>query len=417
MDRFEAIAPVLTQLIQFEGQPEAGKFVEKVKIRGLRFAHTEWYFPADFVSAKNKPKVSPEPALDVGGFAQAAIGVPGAVQGEGMRECTFERCTFSGLGSYALELKRGCQKNRIVDCEFSDLGGGGIKIGDTRIAASADTQTCENEITGCRIFDGGKVFHSAEGIWIGQSPGNRITNNLIHDFYYTGISIGWTWGYKPAAASNNIVEFNHVHHIGKKSDGDGPILSDMGGIYTLGRQPGTRICNNLWHDMAGLNYGGWGIYFDEGSSGIVAESNVVYRTTHGGFHQHYGETNVVRNNIFAFGRDAQIQRTRAEEHIGFTFEHNIVYFDSGVLLAGDWAGDNFRMDNNIYFDARAGSAPETMRFAGATLEQWRARGHDVHSLIADPLFVATGDGGFRLQTSSPAIKIGFQSIAPMEIGK
>ena len=165
------------------------------------------------------------------------------------------------------------------------------------------------------------MFASAVGIWIGQSPGNRITHNLIHDFYYTGISIGWTWGYGPSLATNNTVELNHVHHIGVKSDGDGPILSDMGGIYTLGKQPGTVIRNNLWHDIAGIRYGGWGIYFDEGSSGILAESNVVYRTTHGGFHQHYGETNVVRNNIFAFARDHQIQRTRPEPHRQLQLRH------------------------------------------------------------------------------------------------
>ena len=86
-------------------------------------------------------------------------------------------------------------------------------------------------------------------------------------------------------------------------------------------------------------YGGWGIYFDEGSSGILAESNVVYRTTHGGFHQHYGETNVVRNNIFAFARDQQIQRSRNEPHASFTFVTNIVYFDAGNLLGSDWAGE------------------------------------------------------------------------------
>ena len=71
----------------------------------------------------------------------------------------------------------------------------------------------------------------------------------------------------------------------------------------------------------------------------MAEDNLVYRTTHGGFHQHYGETNVVRNNIFALGRDWQVQRTRPEPHRSFSFVTNLVYFDSGTLLAGDWSND------------------------------------------------------------------------------
>src|SRR5207249_10831048 len=56
----------------------------------------------------------------------------------------------------------------------------------------------------------------------------------------------------------------------------------------------------------------------------------------------------VRNNIFAFGRDHQLQRTRPEPHPSFSFETNIAYFDSGELLAGDWSNDNYQMDWNIY---------------------------------------------------------------------
>jgi hypothetical protein len=417
LEKLQAIAPALPQVVRVEGRPEAGQFVERVTLRGLTFSHAEWCFPTGFQSGKSKPNIQPEPQAEVGGFGQAAVGVPGAVWGEGLRDCVFESCRFTQLGGYGLELTRGCQSNRIVRCEFSDLGAGGLKLGETSIRAQAAEQTGGNEVSNCRIYDGGKMFHSAIGIWIGQSPGNRLTHNLIHDFYYTGISIGWTWGYGTALASNNTVEFNHVHHIGVKSNGDGPILSDMAGIYTLGKQPGTTIRNNLWHDMAGIRYGGWGIYFDEGSSGILAESNVVYRTTHGGFHQHYGETNIVRNNIFAFARDQQIQRSRAEPHVSFTFVTNIVYFDSGKLLGSEWSGDaNYQMDWNVYFDARPGATADKLPVGPCTWQKWLERGHDRDSLVADPLFVAPQQNDFRLQPNSPALKIGFHPIDLSHVG-
>jgi hypothetical protein len=414
--QIQAIAPVHAQVVRFEGQPETGQFIERVVLRGLTFSHTEWYFPAGFSGGKNKPTISPAPKAEVGGFAQAAVGVPGAVWSEGLHDCAFENCRFADLGNYGLELARGCQSNRIMRCEFSDLGAGGAKIGESRIRDQAAEQTRANEITGCCIHDGGKMFPSAEGIWIGQSPDNRITHNLIHDFYYTGISIGWTWGYGPSLATNNTVELNHVHHIGAKSDGDGPILSDMGGIYTLGKQPGTVIRNNLWHDIAATRYGGWGIYFDEGTSGILAGNNVVYRTTHGGFHQHYGETNIVRNNIFAFARDHQIQRTLPESHRSFSFTNNIVYFDSGSLLTGDLSGDQYEFDRNVYFDARPDAKPDHFRLGPCTWEKWQERGHDQHSLIADPLFVAPGENDYRLQPNSPAFKLGFRPIDLRHVG-
>jgi len=412
LGKLEAIAPLLTQVLRLEGRPEAARFVHRVNFRGLTFSHTEWYFPEGLAT----PKESPPPRPEVGGFAQAAFGVPGAVWGEGVQACAWEGCRFTRLGNYGLELARGCQQNRILRCEFSDLGAGAIKLGETVIRDRPAEQTRANEISDCDIRDGGKLFQSAAGIWLGQSPDNRLTHNLIHDFYNVGISIGWTWGYGPALATNNLVAFNHVHHLGAKSNGDGPILSDMGAVYTLGRQPGTRIVNNLFHDINGLEYGGWGIYFDEGSSLIVAESNVVYRTTHGGFHQHYGATNTVRNNIFAFGRDHQLQRTRPQPHLSFTFQTNIVYFDSGVVLGGDWSGDRYEMDGNLYFDARPKAGAETLRFSQATWEDWRHRGHDLHSLVADPLFVAPQRYDFRLQPESPALKMGFQPIDVSQVG-
>ena len=231
----EAVAPYLSQVVRMNGEPQSSKFIENLHVSGITFAHTEWYFPAGFHSGKNKPEIDPAPKPEVGGFGQAAIGVPGAVWGEGLRNCLFENCSFLQIGNYALELGKGCQSNIITRCKFSGLGGGGIKLGETSIRTQPAELAHDNKILNCEIGDGGKLFHSAIGVWIGQSANNEISHCNIHDFYYTGISIGWTWGYGPALASNNLVAFNHVHHIGVRADGDGPILSDMGGIYTLGK--------------------------------------------------------------------------------------------------------------------------------------------------------------------------------------
>ncbi len=413
----QAVAPVLESLLKLEGKPDAGQFIEQVTLRGLTFAHSEWRLPSDAKTAQAAAMVWPAPVNEIGGFGQAAVGVPGAVRGDGVRNSRFEDCRFVHLGSYGLELARGCQSNVIARCELSDLGGGGIKIGETAIRPAPNDLTQGNEISDCRIFDGGNMYHSAIGVWVGQSPNNRLSHNLIHDFYYTGISVGWTWGYAPdALATNNLVEWNHIHHIGVRSDGDGPILSDMGGIYTLGMQPGTRILNNLWHDIMGFRYGGWGIYFDEGSSSIVAENNLVYRTTHGGFHQHYGATNIVRNNIFAFARDHQLQRSREEPHVSFIFTNNIVLFDQGVLLGSAWKNDRFVLDANVYWDTRSAARFEPMKFAGATLDQWRGRGHDARSVIADPQFAAPERDDYKLKPGSPAVQFGFRPFDLSGVG-
>jgi parallel beta-helix repeat protein len=396
----EVVAPVLTQLVRLEGRPEARQFVEHLSFRGLTFSHTEWWFPTSIQTVPSK--------LDVGGFSQTAVGVSGAIYGVGVRHCAFENCTVAHVGNYAIELARGCQHNRIAGSALLDLGAGGLKIGETSIRGHEAEQTYDNTVSDCHIHDGGLIFHSAVAVWIGQSSDNRIAHNHVHDFYYTGFSVGWTWGYGRTLAKGNIIEFNHVHHIGVRSDGDGPILSDMGGIYTLGVQPGTVIRSNVFHDIAGFRYGGWGIYLDEGSTDILVENNLVYRTTHGGFHQHYGRENIVRKNIFALGRDAQIQRTRLEPHQSFTFERNIVYSREGNLLTGDLSDFHFAFDHNLYWREGGGD----IRFGMLSWDEWRAKGIDQHSLIADPLFVAPDKDDFRLKPDSPALELGFGPLDP-----
>ena len=387
----QVVAPELQQLLVLKGDLAANKPVHNVEVRGLTFSYTDW-------------------PLGTNGYAdsQAAIAVRGHLIAEGAVDCVIEDCTLSHLGGYGIDLGRGCQRCKIIGNELVDLAGGGIRIGETKISRDPIDQNFGHTITDNHMHHLGQVYAPAVGVVILQSGTNRIAHNDIHDLYYTAISVGWTWGYRESPCRANLIEYNHLHDIGQFR------LSDMGAVYTLGPQPGTIVRNNLIHDVNSFTYGGWGLYTDEGSSGIVLESNIVYRCKSAGFHQHYGRENILRNNIFAFGEGNQLMRTRPEPHVSFIFTNNIVYFDSGNLLGSDWSNEHYVIDGNLYW--RAGGTSNSMKFAGASLDEWRARGHDLHSLITDPLFVAPEKYDFRLQSNSPAFKLGFHQIDLSQVG-
>jgi len=396
MTSAEVIAPRLQELLLLKGDLAAKKPVHDIVFRGLTFSYTDW-------------------SLGATGYAdtQAAIGIRGDLLAEAAVECSIEDCTLSHLGGYAIELGRGCQNIRITGNEISDLGAGGIRIGETTIRPSDTSgldQTHGAVITDNHLHHLGEVYPSAVGVLILQSGTNHIAHNEIHHLYYTAVSVGWTWAYRQSPCRENVVEFNHLHDIGQFR------LSDMGAVYTLGPQPGTVIRNNLIHDVNAFTYGGWGLYTDEGSSDIVLENNVVYRCKSAGFHQHYGRENILRNNIFAFGKENQLMRTRPEPHVSFIFTNNIVYFDSGNLLGSDWSNDHYEMDRNIYFDIRRHDSPASLKFAPGSFESWQNRGHDRNSLITDPLFVAPEKYDFQLKADSPALKLGFKPIDVSQVG-
>ena len=386
MSKATVTAPKLTQLVQMNGEPDAGLWVEHVRFEGLAFAYADY-------------ALEPEGHCDW----QAAVTVPAVIQATGARNCSIERCKIAHIGTYAVWLRWGCKDNRVVQTEITDIGAGGVRIGEGGIAGSEAMDPRGNEISSNFIHDIGIVYPGAIGVWIGQSSENVIAHNEICDTCYTAISCGWTWGYGPTNAHDNRIEYNHLHHIGRG------ILSDMGAIYTLGTSPGTTLNHNLIHDVwcYAKGYGAGGIYPDEGSSQITIENNVIYHTLSGGFTLHYGKDNTCRNNIFAYGRDQQVVRGRDEEHIAFNFERNIVYYDSGRAWSAGGPHHNWTADNNCYWN----TSGEDIEFVGdISLEDWRKLGFDGHSIVEDPQFVDPKNANFRLKPGSPVSKIGFEPI-------
>ncbi len=380
------VAPRLDTLVRFEGRVEEGQPAGGIQFLAVDFAHTGWNLAPQGQS-----------------FPQAEVQLGGAIELVGAHGVMLEFCTVRHTGGYGVAIGPGCRKAWVHGCDLFDLGGGGVKVGTASGAqlvsfGGFDPENPENAVdrnwvTDCRIRGGGRLHPAAVGVWIGHATNTLVERNEIGDFYYTGVSVGWTWGYaEPSRSHHNEIAWNHIHDIGQG------VLSDMAGVYTLGVSPGTKVHHNIIEDVHAYDYGGWGLYTDEGSTWIEMTHNLVVRTKTGGFHQHYGKDNRIAHNVFAEAEVQQLQRTRTEEHRSFRFVYNVVYWtNESPLFGSNWRDDHFMVDGNLYWNP---NYPEIVFPGGLDLEGWRARGHDRNSMIADPKFVDPAGGDWRFAEDS-----------------
>ena len=423
-DNVEAIAPQIDQFILVKGEPDSNRLVQFLRFQGLTFEHADWHQPA----GGDDPGGQSPAGVKFAAAAQAGYHVPGVIAFEGAQHCAVEGCTIRHIGWYGIEIGDGCAGLQIAGNHLFDLGAGGVKMNGAD-AAGADAagavarRTGNNRIVDNHIHAGGRVFHSAIGVLSRHAFGNVIAHNHIHDFFYSGISCGWVWGYAESVSRNNRIEKNHIHDLGHGW------LSDMGGIYMLGTQPDTIVRGNLIHDIEKANYGGWGLYTDEGSSCIVLENNVVYNTNSQLFHQHYGHENIVRNNILAFGDEAGVAISRVDARQALTFERNILITRDAPIFAGGY-GNDFSTpclisDLNVFWSVseaplRVGRRSQGGRAVQQALsfDEWRALGHDTHSVVADPRLASMDVTHFdwMLADDSPALALGFRPIDLRDVG-
>jgi hypothetical protein len=388
------VAPVVRQtLLRFQGDPQAGQFVEYLRFVGIAFQHTETY-------------IAPDMPLDQQGATER---LP-LLAATGLRHALLENCELAHAGENAVWLDYGCADNVIRHCHIHDLGGSGVFIGPRVQEDTPALRVERNKLDNNWIHDGSHLYRGSQGVWIGRSSYNEVTHNEIADFHHLGISIGHSWGYAPSTAHHNLVAYNHVHHI---CNG---FFSDGGGIYTLGISPGTVIRGNVVHDVVPtplMPQGGTGIYHDEGSSGILDENNIVYNVGIP-FHQHYGRENLARNNILAFALRSPVTCARAEEHLSYTFEGNIVLSSGGQATSDHYSPMKCRTEfrRNLYWDI-SGKEPS---FSGVSFAAWQASGRDQDSRIADPQFEDAAHYDFRLKPGSPALAMGFQPIDAGQAG-
>ena len=402
IDTAEVIAPRLSTLVALAGSKETP--VENVRFEGLSFAYSGYVTPP-----------SGNPA------AQAEVLIDSSVQLTGARQIAFDGCGFHSLGNHGLFIATASKNCCVTSCAFRDLGGGAIRIGgdffgrknlpgehpfDSSISQRSQEECLPegNTVSDCVMEYLGRIHPASIGVWIGYASNTTVERCEIFDLYYSAISIGWIWGYKPdpAPSVGNIVRQCHMHKIGQR------YLSDMGAVYTLGISPGTKVTHNLIHDVKSYEYGGWGLYTDEGSTYVEMAHNVVYDTHTGSFHQHYGRDNQIHHNIMVNSDRWQLARTRIEEHCSFHFLNNIVYWENdSPLLSGNWKDGHYEINNNLYWST---AQKENLSFDGLSFDQWREQGRDTDSQLADPRFRDPANGDFSVPDDSPAAHFGIEIL-------
>lgn len=384
-----AFVPALEQLVVLKGTEQ--QHVSDISFQSLSLSHTRYV-----ISWKGD-----EPT-------QAAAQVDAAVSLAYAERVRFTDCEIAHTGNWGVDFGVGCRECTAEHCYIHDLGAGGVRIGDMTIPDNEETQLSKgNRVENCILRNGGCIFPTGVGVILFQTSDNKVLHNDISDFFYTGVSVGWVWGYSHSPSCRNIIDYNHIHHIGWG------VLSDMGGVYTLGISPGTEVNYNHIHDIYSLGYGGWGLYTDEGSTGIHMENNLVYRCKSSGFHQHYGKENIIQNNLFICNIKAQLEATRAEpDHLPFTFAHNIILYEQGDMYGINWKDVNFQADENLYWNTKG-----PVQWNGQSLAEWQKEtGKDLHSIVEDPRIADVEEGDFTIGNKAVLEKIHFVPFDWREAG-
>ncbi|MDR7295726.1 parallel beta-helix repeat protein [Pelomonas aquatica] len=362
----QATLPVLEKLVVVQG--EAGRPVSHLRLVGLSFAYTRFLTPEAGATDN-----------------QAAYGVGAAIEVNKAIGFVFDNCSVQHTGGWGLWLRDGVRDAQVTDSSFSDLGAGAIKVGLAAQSPSDGGATGANQIVGNTVSHTGQVFPGAVGIYVGQSWDNRLLRNTVHDTTYTGISVGWTWGYGPATSGRNLISGNLLYNIGQRQ------LADLAGVYTLGRSPGTVIARNIIRTVRGYNgygSGAWGIYNDEGTSGIQVQGNVVVDTDSGGYHLHFGKDNTIEDNLFAGGDAAEIRVTKADADTNLTLRGNFLAPKASQPL------DQVAVSSPVKFERNEVSSA----LSGKRLDLERC-GKGCSAASAD---LKTGAGPTDIRSSNPA---------------
>lgn len=243
-----------------------------------------------------------------------------AVHVEYSTNINFRGCDFHNNMGYSLAIGNHSSNCSVSGCCFTELQGGGIILG-----MEGSDNTNNITITDNLIKGYGRVNVCSEGILCQRAHHVKITDNTICDGYYTGINLGWTWGFDKSYSYRNYVANNHIHHLMQG------VLDDGGGIYTLGIQNETIIESNYIHDIYSDKEVACLIYMDEGSSEITVRNNICFASKRG-ISLSFGRNNFVENNVIGCVDDWGVKLSYPKKNQNLTVKGNIIFEDEDIAI-------------------------------------------------------------------------------------
>lgn len=262
----------------------------------------------------------------------------GAVYGTYTNRIGIDGCTFETIGNAAIHLGRGTKNALIKSNQFAKTGGAAILLGGTELAdhLPVPADLCENcVIANNEIVQAAQTYRSNAGIQAGFVRNVQIDHNSLSDLPYTGISVGWGWGYNDFNA-NTYFRLGHNQITGNKIEEvlTEPWLIDGGGIYTLGRQDDSVMKDNV---IYGVRNEFGGIYLDEGTVGYTVTNNVLQECVRNFLYK--GDYNEIYDNYAAQAQQPdRDERLPIGESLVYRFENNDLWDEEAAAKLTEAAG-------------------------------------------------------------------------------
>lgn len=278
MTTAEVYAPALEQLVQLQGTASAP--VRDIRFQGISFQHSTWTQPSAEGFSHWQADVS---------VIGTQTRIPAAVHLQNAERILFERCTFRNLGGSGVSLYENTRENALQGNIFEDIAAAGVSV-DTSLLGTSLRDSVRNNV----IRRIGQGYRSMWGIFAGYPAELTVEHNELHSLPGGGIGVGWGWTGADTSLRANLIARNHISNVLL-------VTEDSGGIYTLSKQPGTRIVENYIHDIpvSGLA-GSWqnvnGIYLDEQSSFMSLENNVIESVLYT-LYRHVSHDNTILNHV------------------------------------------------------------------------------------------------------------------------